>query len=332
MKGRIIADWSKVDFAKKTDCAKVLGALQHFMRMPADKNSPLHKAIQHFSTKGDFPAEILQILDRYHAVPDYDLGYEQIFDIRDFTGTNVSGFDILDVSSGLTFGKVKVGEKAKVYGMSGSKASVTFDQYGGALGWSRLLIDDRQYWTMEDIAIAFRNKAYQSKASDFYSLIEAVPTACNVAWAAVTPASYASSGENYEAIRDANTINAACLQILKAVKDKGYGINPGTTLVVLAPIDLKGRMERASKLLQQAFAGSGQRMNFNVSFIYSLMLSSSSTYYVILPKIKMKGGTRMDLTIFSDFDILAYADMMAGWQRYGGAIGDTDQVAKCATS
>jgi hypothetical protein len=32
------------------------------------------------------------------------------------------------------------------------------------------------------------------------------------------------------------------------------------------------------------------------------------------------------LTLFSDFDILSYTDTQAGWQRYGGCIGDIDQV------
>jgi hypothetical protein len=40
----------------------------------------------------------------------------------------------------------------------------------------------------------------------------------------------------------------------------------------------------------------------------------------------------MDLTIYDQFDILSYADTMAGWMRYGGAVGDTDQIARCAVA
>lgn len=330
MKGKIISDWTKVDFADASSRAKVVGALQHFMKAP-DRDVTLKKAIQHFATKGDFPTEILQILEKFHATPDYDLGYEEIFDIRDFSGTNESGFKILSVESGLTFSKVAVGEKAKVYKMSGSEVSVSFELYGGALGWHRTLIDDRQYWTLEDNAIAFRNKAYSSRASNYYALIEAV-TGKDVAWQAVTPASVATSNENYNAIRDINTINAACLEILTALKDAGMGVNANSQFIILAPIALKSRLERASRMLQQPVVGSGQHLSFNIRIIYTLMLSSNSYYYVILPKGKMKGGYRMDLTIFDQFDILAYSDTMVGWMRYGGAIGDTDQVRKLATS
>ena len=332
MKGRIVADWSKISFTDPAQRAKVVGALQHFMLQPVAKNSPLRKAIQSFATKGDFPAEILQILEKFHQTPDYDLGYEQVFDIRDFTGTNEAGFKILDVASGLTFAKVLTGEKVKIYKFGGEVAEVTFDMYGGGLNWDRKLIDDRQYWTLEDNAIEFRNKAYQGKAEAFYALMEAAGAASgNVqsTWAAVTPASYASSGENYDAIRDINTINAAALAIGTDLKDKGVGLTPNSEFLIVAPIAIKSRIERALKLVQQAVVGSGQRVNFNFRAIYTFMLASNSYYYVCFPKAKCKGGNRMDLTIFDKFDIESYADTMVGWMRYGGAVGDTDQIARC---
>lgn len=334
MKGRIIADWSKVDFANPASRQKVTGALQHFMKMPDAKDSPVRKAIQAFATKGDFPTEILQVLEKFHAVPDYDLGYEQIFDVRDFTGTNESGFKILSVESGLTFGKVETGSKAKVYKFSGSVSEVTFDLYGGGLNWDRKLIDDRQYWSLEDNAIAFRNKAYQSRAAIFYALIEAAGAASgnDQSWASVTPASVATTNENYNAIRDVNTINAACLAILADLKDDGVGANANSQFVVVAPIALKSRLERAAKMLQQPVVGSGQHLSFNIRIIYTLMLASNSYYYVCYPKAKCKAGYRMDLTMFDQFDLLSYADTMVGWMRYGGAVGDTDQIARCAVA
>jgi hypothetical protein len=341
MKGKIIADWNKIKFAPASngqmvvapsDRAKLIGALQHFMRMPDAKDSPIRRAMQHFATKGDFPAEILQILEKFHAVPDYDLGYEQIFDIRDFTGTNEAGFKILDVTSGLTFAKVPTGMKAKVFKFSGDVTEVTFDMYGGGLNWDRKLLDDRQYWTLEDNAIAFRNKAYSSRASNFYSLIETAGASNATSWQAVTPSGVTTADKDYNSIRDINTINAACLTILTALKDDGVGANANSQFILLAPVALKSRILRALALLQQSFSGSEKRLNFNVTPIFTLMLSSNSYYYVCFPKAKCKGGYRMDLTMFDQFDILAYADTMVGWMRYGGAVGDTDQISRCAIS
>jgi len=323
MKGRIIADWSKIDFTNPEHLKKLSGAFQYFMKAP-ERNRTLKAAIQQFATKGDFPAEVLQILEKFHATPDYDLGYEQIFDIRDFTGTKESGFEILDVSSGLAFKKVKTGEKAKVYKFSGSKTTVSFDRYGGGLGWDKTLIDDGKYWTLEDSAIAFRNKAYSSKAQAFYDLIDALPDSKNLAW-------QGSSGDA-TVDRDIATINKACEQILLALKDSGLGVNANSRFIVLTPIQLKARINRALTKLNQAYVGASKGITYAVDPLYTLMLSSGTKYYVILPKRKLKGGNRMDLTLFNMFNILEYTETVVGWMRYGGAIGETDQLRRCATS
>lgn len=321
MKGRIIKDWGKVDLANPEHVKKWAGAFQHFMRSGDPyRNKALKAALQQFTTKGDFPTEILQVLEKVHAVPDWDNGYEQIFDIRDFTGTNQSGFDILDVSSGLTFSKIAVGDKIKIYKMEGAKTSVTFDRYGGGLNWDRTWFDDRQYWQIEDTAIEFRNKAYQSRAANFYALIEAVTNATT--WQGVST--------DTQVARDIATIQAACLAIFTAVKNKGYGVNANSELVLLAPLALRDRINKALTQLNQAVAGSSKSILYNVRPVYTLMLSSNSYYYVCLPGKKSKGGYRMDLTLFNMFDPLSYADTTAGWMRYGGAIGDTDQIEKCS--
>lgn len=322
MRGRIISDWSKLDFKNPDHVKKFAGAFQHFMRVP-QRDPAIKAALQQFTTKGDFPAEILQVLEKFHATPDWDNGFEQVFDIRDFTSSNVSGFDILDVESGLTFAKVPVGDKIKVFKMSGAKTSVGFDRYGGGLNWDRTWFDDKQYWTIEDTAIAFRNKAYASRAANFYALIEAISDQ-DLAWQGVTADS--------QAVRDAKTINKAALDILTAVKDKGYGVNANTQLILLAPLALMSRVNAALAVVNQAFAGAPRTVAFTIKPVYSLMLTATTKFTVCLPGKKTKGGYRMDLTLFNLFDPLAYADTVAGWMRYGGAIGDTDQFKVCATA
>ena len=302
MKGKIIANWSKLDFTNKDHMKKFTGAFQHFMKVPSvDKK--FKAAMQQFTTKGDFPDEILQIIMKVHATPDWDLGYESIFDIRDFTGTRESGFEILDVSSGLTFSKIPVGDKVKVYKMQGAKVSVTFDRYGGGLNWDRTWFDDRQYWQVEDTAIEFRNKAFQSRSANFYALIEAI-TGQNLAWQGISTET--------EVQRDIKTINQACLNILTDLKDKGYGVSANTPLKILAPLALKARINAALTNVNQAFAGSPKGIIYNVTPVYTLMLSSNIKFYVALPGKKSKGGYRQNLTLFNMFDILAYAAPVAG--------------------
>jgi len=321
MKGKIIKDWRKANLNTKEGQAKVIGAINHFMKLPAtDPN--FKAAMQHFTSTGDFPKNINQVIDKIHATTNFDNGYEQIFDIMDFTNTRASGFDILDVTSGLTFAKVERGQKAKVYKMSGAKSSVSFDMYGAALGWSRTWFDDQQYWNVEDTTIQFRNKAFADRAADHYALIEAVTNATT--WQGVTADTQLS--------RDIQTIRAAAVAILTAVKDKGYGVTPQTELILLAPIQLRDRVNAALTQLNQAFQGSSRALQFNVRPIYTMMMTTTTEYFVCLPKAKAKGGNRMNLTVLSEVDILSYADLIAAWQRYGAAIGDTDQFKKCSTA
>jgi hypothetical protein len=330
MKGRIISDWSKVNMGVKEGRDKVLGALQHFFSAPT-KNPAIKSALQHFATKGEFPTEITQILEKYNITKMFDTGYEQIFDIRDFTSSNVNGFDLLDVEDGLSFSEVPVGGKAKVYSMSGTKAHVSFTRLGGGLNWDRTLIDDQQYWTLEDNAIAFRNKAMYAKAAAHYALIEAVGSTYDTAWTAPVPAALATSDRSYVAVRDAETINAATLKIITNLKDSALaGVTPDTGFVVLAPIALKGRIERALAVKSEGYLGAPAQVNFSIRPVYTTMLTATDKYFVLLPKGKLKGGNRQDLTVFSQFDLLSYSDCAVGWMRFGAAIGDTRQISRCS--
>lgn len=331
MKGIIIRDWSKIDLASPAGRSKLVGAVNAFLQLPS-KNSSVKAAIKHFATKGDFPAEVLNVLEKYHVTPDWDTAFEDIFDIRDFTGTNESGFKILDVESTLTFNRVPEGEKAKIYKMSGTEAEVTFQLYGGGLGWHRTLLDDGKFWTLEDNTITFRNKAYSSRAQDFYDLIDAVSSGQNLAWQAPVPATLPNTDALYTAIRDAETINKACENIIVDLKDKGMSVNVNTPFTLLAPIQLKGRILRALSVQAQAMTGSPGQVHYNVDPRFTSMLSSSSSYYVIAPKRKAKGGYRLDLTVFGKFDEMSYSDVMVGWMRYGGAIAEENQFQRCATA
>jgi hypothetical protein len=125
------------------------------------------------------------------------------------------------------------------------------------------------------------------------------------------------------------TGNAAALQILTNVAGKGYGVTAqNANFIVLVPEQLRGRAQRALNLQQQAFAGSGNLALYRYNIISTTMLTDLTHAWMILPKFKLQWAMRMDLTTFSSFDILSYTDAAAGWMRYGGAVGDTDQIVR----
>lgn len=350
-KGSIVSDWGLFERLGGIDnpTARNLmrGALNKFLLQPTttpfkvaaqafaetgDAAMAKTALMQAFATSQDFPASVLEVMDKYHQLTYFDTGYEQIFNMMDMRDTDRNGFDIMDVISGLAFALVPEGQKAKIYKMSGAKVSVTLDMYGAGLGWSRRLFDDKEYWNIEDNATEFRNKAFSSKAQDFYDLIEATAATYDLSWQAVTPSGVANTDKDYDAIRDSNTINKACENILIRLKDLGMGVTANSEFIILAPIQLRGRLPRALNIVQQPFADSTQRTFYNTRTVYTLMLTNTTKYYVIFPKNKIKGAIRMDLTVYSDFDPESYADIAVGWQRYGGAIGELKQIVRCSTS
>lgn len=327
MKGILIKDWTKFDPLNKDHQALLGRNLGKFMAEPIrqpELRGALAK-VREFGTPQDFPASVLEVLERFHLTTQFDNGYEQIFNVRDYTGSKRNGFDMMDVQSGLTFEKKVIGDKiivAKPF--AGPKAHVYFDFYGGGLGWHRQLFDDEEYWTIEDNAIEFRNKAYATRAQVFYTLIEAVGALGAIAWQA-HPDGVAAGVPGYLAGRDVATFNAAALQIIQSVANKGYGVTgENARFIVLVPETLRFRAKNAV-----AYLGNNYQNNIPNAYNFTVISSTMITHpWCILPKIKLVAGYRMDLQIFTSFDMLSYTEAAAGWMRYGGAIGDTDQVVQ----
>jgi hypothetical protein len=163
-------------------------------------------------------------------------------------------------------------------------------------------------------------------------MIEAVDgTKADIGWAAPTPAALANTDPLYTAIRDANTMNMAAQTILLACQAKGYGVSPqNVNFVLLAPLQLRGRVKRALAVAPVVVGGTPQ-IDYNFQTVITTMLTATDHYWVVLPGRKNKGGTRLDLEILSDFDILTRAETTAGWMAFAGAIGDTDQFERCDT-
>jgi len=350
--GQIYNKWQDYDHDNPKHRQKLAQALQFFISTPdlfvpekfsgtdalskkfREKKKGMRASLQAFTTLGDFPATPKEVIEKFHEIPLYDNGFEQIFDVKDYSGSRRDGFSISTIQSGLTFRKILTGEKLKVYQMSGDKDYVYFDTYGGALNWHRTLFDDQDYWTIEDNAIEFRNEAYRIRAATFYALLETAANAkAIIAWQPPTPAALAVTDRMYQASRDINTMNFAAMTILLACQAKGYGISPNlATFIVLTPLQLRGRVRQALKYQMDSYVGSALVGDYNFQQITTTMLASAIQYEVILPKKKFKAGYRMDLKTYTDFDILSFVDTVAGWMRYGGAVGDSDQLERCSTA
>ena len=343
--GYKVVAWNKIKWQKDPtsgcvylspeDNINLQHAVNHFMRDPMRSAKQVLAKIQEFTSAGDFPTGVREIIDKFHQISAYDFGYRDLFATKDRTNTQDDGFKVADVLDGLTFRQIIPGEKAYIYQMSGSEVTVQYNMYGGGLGWHRTLLDDGQYWELEDTAISFRNKSYASIAQIHYALIEAVGAAQNIAWQAPDPAALATTDRTYTANRDAQTINAAIINLMSNLSTKGYsnvGSDGMTTEVIIScPIQLYMRIRRALSLTLDSYSDSENHViPISIRVIPTTMYTSTTQYYVIVPGNKMISATRMNPTTFTGFDKLSYTDAAVMWYRFAATIADQEQVQRCA--
>lgn len=322
----IIADWKKINLKDREDTNKFIGAVQYYLSKPEKIRA---RAIE-YTAGGDMPASARDAVALFNESPEADSGYERVFDIIDFTNTQKNGFDIVTVGSGMTFGIVRPGEKAKVFKLTGDKVTVNFDRYGGALQWDKTWFDDAEFWNIEETTRLFRNQWYNDRAQVYYDLISGSRADSDVTWKG-------ESGDT-KAVRDAETINFACTEIISSLSNSGFDVNPQTRFVVVCPIQLTARLQNAMKVgIVESGAAAG--LNFNVELVVTnklrnqaLSAAETAQYFVCLPGRKAKGGYRQELTLLAETDILAYAETVAAWGRYGGIAGDAGQFRRCAVS
>ncbi len=301
--------------------AKAIVALQEFVRAPDVMRRRWPGQIREMVTKGDFPtnAFLSQYIERFLVIPgEIDMGYELIFDIHDVAtaeGMLKGSFKTLDVTAGFQFRKRRPGERVQLEEVTGAEVETPYDMYGAGIGIDRVWWDDLDYLSISDVITAFRAKYYDNKASNFYSLITAL-----------------GAGVNYNTGADLMAkLNGAAAKILRDVKDKGYAASAMSEFIVLYPPEKAGDVEAALAITSDVaiFTAAGkQKASYRFRKVQSVYVGSTDGPYVILPKRKLRGGNRMDLTLFGDFDIYSYSEALAGYGRYAGLVGDTAQVKR----
>lgn len=339
-KSKIFSDYSKINVKTKRGRGAFVGAIQHYWDQSLHVQQILRDAgIQEFTSPVNFPTSALEIIDRFHIdVAEVDTAYEAAFDTVDLTNTPTSSMTIRDSQSGLTFSRVRDGQKARVYAVQGAEVTVSMMLYGGGLNWLKTWFDDGEWWTIEDNALEFRRKWFEQKADAFYDMIQSLTNT------AVYNVPYdESTGATTELEYDRKTISDAATELVTVLKDSGFGVTAGTPMVMLCPMAMKSRVEQA--LNPGRFQGTGYlggvTVNYNITPYYTAYLdwatagavTGGTTWvgdtgesvplgYLCIPGRKNKIGNRMNLTLMSETDILAFADTVVGWGRYGAYLNE----------
>ena len=336
MKGKIFSDYNRINVNSKRGRSAFMGAIQHHWNMSLDASEKLLKAgIREFTSSVNFPDDVLSIIDRYHIdMAELDTAYEAAFDVLDLTSVKTSSFTVRSSSSGLTFGRVRDGQKAKVYAISGGEVTVGLNLYGGGLSWLKTWFDDGEWWTIEDNALEFRRKWYEEKAVLFYDMIQSLTNT------AVFNTAYHTDAAMNQLELDRTTIGLAATALVNGLRDSGFGVTAGSPMIMFCPIAMKSRVEQClnpSRFQVNDYRG-GVSVNFNITPYYTSYLDwvePGSTIatgganwagdatealplgYLAIPGRKNKIGNRMNLTLMGETDILSFAETVVGWGRYG---------------
>lgn len=319
MNGKVIKGWDKVDLANDRVRGQFVEQIDRYLSAPI-LVPELRGALQHFSMPGDVPSTIRDLIEKFNATDDYDAGWQMIFDHR--VQTEGDGFDLMYVDHGFTFDSIKIGERVQVRGLTSSKERVSFTTYADAVGWHKELFEDRKWIEMEDSLEAMRAAAYRKQAEIHYTLVEAT----------TNTEDFAGESTDDEAVRDAKTINSAVVSIYDDLQDTAISPGANAQFVVLAPIALKERITAAIYRRNQAFDGSAPTVVFGVQPVFTNLLSSSSYYYVVLPKRTLKSRTRVPLELDNGKDNLSFTYNVSARMRIGAGVGIDDQIYKCETA
>lgn len=319
---QVFANPSALDGSTREGRAIIMGAITHYLQQPAVIARKLWDAgVRELTVPGDFPAAVQDLFLLFHNRFSIDMSPFGFFDVRDYTGSRRAGFALRNVSTGLTFTVKKPGEKAKLYKVSGTSAYYEFLHLAGGLEYDQDWFDDQDWWTVANQTVEFGSAYYRAKATYAYALVTAIGGGQNTAWVAGAS----------ELERDVATINSAVTSILADMATAKIPVDANARFVLRAPPALKARLNRALGTGYQFPAQTGQRVEFTVSPEYTTLLTGTN-YYVGLPGMQNVWGDRMNLTVLTELDKLAWAQLAVGHARYVGVIGQEDQIRRCATA
>ncbi len=246
-----------------------------------------------------------------------DMGYKQIFETLDLTLSTTETFKLINVVNGVTFQQLKPYERAKNFDLSSNNSTVPRLIFGALMS----MLDDwftyNQFYQAERLVTSVKAKSASQKAKYHYDLFAALTSGVNQAFAT----------------DDATTIDAAAAQVISDTKDKGYWNGDEPRFVVLANTSLKRRLLRA--IWPAATVTGATNLQGPVFNIQGLVLSpfvAATSYYLILPGHQIVSGTWENLNAEPERDAGVRGTNLFYREAFNAAIGDSQQIRRCALS
>ena len=279
---------------------------------------------QKYSTSSDTPElndPANAMAEFYHEnMPEFDLGFELLFDLVDLRSSTHDHFDIIGTNAGSTWTQRKPGGKTDIRTkITEAKTTVDMLEFSDGIGLLDRWLQFDQFWNIDEAIAEFRATYYDAMADLHYGLLTAQSTGIN---------------EDF-ATDDVTTANNAAGSIIRALRTKGMGIGGNPGFYAVCEQEQVGRLEkmltaqRGSAIVDQGTVSQPLVASIRGVIGTTKIPAGHNGWYLVLPGKKMKRGLWKDLSVEQGRDIRASATNLVGVGQYNAAIGEADQVRRC---
>ena len=289
--------------------------IQAFMEKPKEL---FKEKIQSFYKTSDLPEPVNNVFDMFTDNTNFDMGWMPAF--KDASQFLVNGkWEIVTNSEAPIWRLIPEGDAVRVTGGSATLVDCEVAKHGAALGWTDEMIRFRRVSQMLDMAEDFRKTKGQYDADKHYALL-----------ANAAHDTFGGLGATNDLYID--TINGAAYNLLEGLKDT-RNLPAETQILLYAPVQAKAIINRAISTVNQEFQGSRNRLEYNVTPIYTfnsnLPDAATGTGYgclMVVPGLKIQRAEAMPVTMYNDTDILSLTFITSAFTYYGAYVADANQV------
>jgi hypothetical protein len=300
---------------------KFQASIQAYMDRPV---KIYQKKVQALMKTSDLPDMVSDMFDTMTDIANFDLGWQAAY--KDASNRIEAGrnyWEILTLTEGDTWELIPEGHSVQLGKRTGSKVTVEVHKYGSGVGWSDEAIRFRKIGPLLDQMEDFRRGYWRKKTNQHYELL------ANAAKDDIDI--YPQTGGN-DLENDILALNNTAYNILLNLKDS-RNLDDSTEMLLYISPKAKSRILRALSEVSQAYAGSKERIVFNIRPIFTFNSNlpsalSGDSYGAIMcvPGYNSQTATVMEPTFYNDQDILSLSYITTGFSYYGACIADTKQV------
>ncbi len=242
------------------------------------------------------------------------------------SGSSEKGVNLMDVKDGITFKKMKEGDKINYAPIAGDSTFVTFDFFGGGVQIPGQLIKTNDFFNIQKLLRRYRAKQAKYIPKVAFGMIEAISSTYDIPLQ--TPAGIPTTSENRRILQLAATINKSCVELAYYADEED--LEWDSVFVIVTPLELASDLSAA---LAMRFPNSDKKIcPFNCEIVSTTKFNNREDFYTCIPRNSTGGAQLMDFSMWEKFDSQTFSFQVDGWFSFCLWIADQAQFRRCHSS